>query len=172
MTGLPLHPALVHIPVGLAMVLPLFAIGLAWAIHHRKALPRKAWVVVVGLLAVMMGGALASMQTGDEEGERVERVVAESVIETHEERAEAFTWAVGLVLAVALAALVIPSERVSHALSLGTAAGSLVLVALAFLVGHAGGTIVHGHMVQTALQSPTTGVALAAGGGDSQDDDD
>ena len=32
MTSLPLHPATVHLPLGLAFVIPLLAIGFLWAL--------------------------------------------------------------------------------------------------------------------------------------------
>lgn len=167
MSDLPLHPALVHVPIGLAALLPLLALGLGWAIHHRQALPRKAWIVVVGVLAIMLAGCLASMNTGEDEEDRVESVVPEAVIEEHEERAEAFTWAVGICLAVALGSLVVPSGRLSHVLAAVTILGSLVVAGLSYRVGHAGGTIVHRHMVQPSLQAPGGGPVPAA-----RDDDD
>ena len=40
----PLHPAIVHFPVVLAFLLPIFALGALWAIR-RGARPRRAWAI-------------------------------------------------------------------------------------------------------------------------------
>ena len=48
MAPLPLHPAIVHIPLGLAFVMPLLALGLTWA-TWRAHRPRRAFAVLVAL---------------------------------------------------------------------------------------------------------------------------
>ena len=85
----PLHPAVVHFPVVLAFLLPLFVAGGFWALRRGVA-PRRAWLlptIVAGAIAV---SAWVSVETGEAQDERVERVVSESAIEAHEELAEAF----------------------------------------------------------------------------------
>ena len=95
MSTLPLHPAIVHLPLGLAFVVPLLAIGLLLA-HRRRALPRAAFAILVGAQALLVAGGVVAMQLGDRDAKRVEPVAGEAVVETHEERAEAFVWAVDL----------------------------------------------------------------------------
>jgi len=91
MTYVPLHPALVHLPLGLSIVLPLVAAGMAFALW-RGLVPRRTWGVVVGLQAALVVGALVALKTGEREERRVEPVVGETALERHEEAAEVFLW--------------------------------------------------------------------------------
>ncbi|MDP2389347.1 MAG: hypothetical protein Q8N52_03380, partial [Acidobacteriota bacterium] len=105
MNSLPLHPAIVHFPLGVAMLMPFIAAGFAWALWTRRA-GRSAWIAVVVLQAALLGSSLVAINTGANDEERVERVVQESAIETHEEAAEQFAWASGVTLLLAAVVLV------------------------------------------------------------------
>jgi uncharacterized membrane protein len=177
MGNLPLHPAIVHLPLGLAFVIPLLALGLTFAMW-RGWLPGRTWILLVGLQAVLLGGGLLAMNSGEREEERVERVISESPIEAHEEAAEQFVWATGIVLALAAAGLLLPERRRRHA-ALAVTAGSLVVAALAIRTGHAGGELVYAHGAASAYVDAgpgTAGRALPADltgmnpGGDRDDD--
>ncbi len=52
----PLHPALVHFPIVLMVLLPVSAVVALWAIR-RGAQPTRAWLVAVGLLQSQAGSA-------------------------------------------------------------------------------------------------------------------
>jgi uncharacterized membrane protein len=144
MTSLPLHPAIVHLPLGLAFVIPALAAGFAWALWTGRVRPRGAWVAVIALQAVLLGGGLA-MNTGEREEERVERIVPDTAIERHEEYAEQFVWAVGLTLVAAVLVVAFRKPALVHAMAAVTVVGSLVVVAAAIRVGHAGGQLVYSH---------------------------
>ena len=118
MTSLPLHPAIVHIPLGLAFVMPLLAIGFAWALWTGRV-KMGAWATIVALQAVLLGAGLVAMNTGEHEEDRIERVVPESVIEQHEELAEQFVWATGTTLLLAGLVLLLRKPAVARALSFG-----------------------------------------------------
>jgi uncharacterized membrane protein len=138
----PLHPALVHFPIVLAMLAPLLAGGFFWAIRTGR-LPARAWIAVVALQAVIFGSAWFTAETGEEEEERVERVVREDPIEEHEEAAEWFIWIAAVTLPIAGAGILAGSP--------GTGARALavvgtVIAALAVArVGHTGGELVYKH---------------------------
>lgn len=85
----PLHPALVHLPLGLAAVLPIAALGLALALW-RGWLPARAWVGLVVLQAMLVAGGVVALRTGEADEERVERTVGEASIEAHEHAAQRF----------------------------------------------------------------------------------
>lgn len=148
----PLHPALVHFPIVLALLAPLLAAGFLWAIQSGR-LPARAWLAVVVLQAVIFGSAWVTAETGEEEEERVERVVREDPIEEHEEAAEWFIWIAAVTLPIAGAGVLNGSP--------GTGARVLavvgtVLTALAVArVGHTGGELVYRHGAALAyLEGP------------------
>ncbi|MBI2893838.1 MAG: hypothetical protein HYY06_09820 [Deltaproteobacteria bacterium] len=143
MNELPLHPAIVHVPLGVSAVVPLVAIGIAVAIW-RRGLPRRTWLAVLGLQAVVVATAAIALRSGEEDEERVEERVSEASIEEHEERAQAFTWGAAAVLVVGITASVVRSARASGLLMAAAATGSIVVLGLGLAVGHAGGTLVHG----------------------------
>lgn len=149
MPTLPLHPALVHVPLGLAFALPPIAVGLALAIWRRR-LPRAAFGALAGLQLILVGAGLLAMQLGERDEDVVRRVVSERLIEAHEERAEAFVWAAGAVLAGAVAVLLVPAVA-APALAAVVAAGTLGVAALGIAAGSAGGDLVYRHGAATAF---------------------
>jgi hypothetical protein len=148
MATVPLHSALVHVPLGLAAVLPLVAAGLALALW-RGVLARRTWLVLVALQALLVAGGVAALATGDRDEDRVERVVGEAAVHRHEEAAEAFLWSAAVVLAAAIAVLVLPA-RASAAGTVVVVAGTLVVTALALRAGEAGGELVYRYGAATA----------------------
>lgn len=141
MPTVPLHPALVHVPLGLAFVLPLVAIGLALALW-RGLVPRRAWLVMVVLQAVLVAGAGAALWTGDADEKRVKPLVGERALDAHEDAGAVFLWAAGGVLAVALAGLALP-RRWGAAAAATAAAGTLIVAGLGYRTGKAGGELVY-----------------------------
>src|SRR5574337_1319211 len=115
MTSLLFHPAVVHLPLGLAALMPLLAAGLAIAIW-KGFLPKKVWLVVVMCQALLLAGAVVALRTGEAEEERVEKRIAKRAIEEHEELAEQFVWGAGVTLAISAAGLVLGTGQVPVAL--------------------------------------------------------
>lgn len=105
----PLHPAIVHLPIALAMLVPLFA-GLGLVVIQRGWLPVRVWAVVVLLQVLLVGSAFVALETGEDQEERVERFVAEDPIESHEDAAKRFLAVAGVGL-VAVAAGLLPERR-------------------------------------------------------------
>jgi pimeloyl-ACP methyl ester carboxylesterase len=145
----------VHLPLGLAFVIPALAVGFAWALWKGRVRSRGAWIAVIALQVVLLGGGLVAMNTGEREEDRVERVVPDSAIERHEEYAEQFVWAAGLTLVTALLVPTFRKPAVVHAMAALTVMGTLLVAAAAIRVGHAGGQLVYGH---------NAGAAYAAAG--------
>jgi len=137
---LPLHPVVVHFPIVLAVLLPISAAWALWAIR-KGTTPRRAWSVPAAMAVALAVSALVAVKTGEAQDERVERVVAEQPLESHEEAAEIFlAVSSGLALLVAVG---LAGGRVGGvARGLGTA-GAVGLVALAAYVGHSGGKLVY-----------------------------
>jgi uncharacterized membrane protein len=152
MNALPLHPAIVHLPLGLAILMPLFAAGVAWALWTGRV-GHRGWMVVVALQALLLGAALVAIKTGGAEEDRVERVVQESVLHRHEELAEQFAWAAGATLGLAALVLVLRRPVAERATSVAVVAATLVVAGLGLRVGHAGGELVYVHGAASAYTS-------------------
>ncbi|MFQ5514045.1 MAG: DUF2231 domain-containing protein [Myxococcota bacterium] len=146
----PLHPAVVHFPIVLALLLPLAsALGLLTIRRGRRT--AHAWAGVVVLQAALALTCWLALETGEHEEETVERVVAERHIEAHEEAAEGFATlaAAGCVVALLglLAGILGSTARIAH---LGL---SLVLLAGGVRVGHLGGELVYRYGAAAAYVS-------------------
>lgn len=151
MSSLPLHPALVHVPLGLAFVLPLLAPLVAWAVATGR-LPGRAWLLIVLLQATLLGGGLLARWAGEQDEERVEAVVGEAPLARHEAAADAFLWGTAGALALALAAAAMRGGPAQTA-RVGTVAAAVVVAVLGLRVGHAGGELVYRHGA-AAVHSP------------------
>jgi hypothetical protein len=167
MPPLPLHPAVVHVPLGIAVILPLVAAALAVAVW-RGRLPRSALAVIVGLQLVVVAGGFIAMRLGHGDERQAALVAPRDAIHEHEEAGEAFVWVSLGVLAVAFAAMAVPARLAPKVAAL-TTAGALVAAGLALNAGRLGGELVfrHGAAVK-AIGAP--GGAVPASG--QKDDDD
>jgi uncharacterized membrane protein len=167
----PLHPAVVHFPIVLAVLMPAIGLAAAWAIHAGR-LRAVAWVAVVAVQLMLVGSGWLAAETGEHEEERVERVIAESPIEAHEEAAERFLILAALTLPLAAVGMLArPFGAAARGL---TVAASLGVAAAVVGVGHSGGELVYEH---GAAQAYTQPAASAPGPGwtdrdDDHDDDD
>ena len=144
MDSLLFHPKLVHLPIALAVLMPLVAGGLALA-WWRKWLPWRGWLVAVALQVVLLGSSVLALRTGDAQADRVESVVPESFIDQHEDAAEVFTWATAGVLALMLGAALLRSRKIAVPLAAVATAGTLAVTGLGYRVGEAGGRLVYQH---------------------------
>lgn len=138
----PLHPAVVHFPVALAVLAPLAGLAAFGAIRAGW-LPSRVWLAVVLLHGLLAGSAWLAIETGEEQEERVERVVRERFIEAHEEAAERFLAVVGLAFVVSGAGLLRGrAGGIGRAVTVVAGAAAL---ATAVSVGHSGGELVYKH---------------------------
>ncbi|MCA9604231.1 MAG: hypothetical protein KC619_01465 [Myxococcales bacterium] len=160
MESLLFHPKVVHVPIALAVLMPLIAGGLALA-WWREWLPRRAWLVAAALQAVMLLGGFASLRTGEAEEERVEEVVPERAIHEHEEAAEVFVGGSLVVLLVMLAAAFVPKEKVALGLAAASVVGAVAVLGLGYRVGEAGGALVYRHDAARAYAGTTAGPPAA-----------
>lgn len=160
MGSVPLHPALVHIPLGLAIAIPLVAFGIVLA-TWKSGFSKKAWTLVVGLQAVLLLGGIVAQRTGSAEEDKVERVVAEGAIGAHEEAAEGFLVGAGVALLLSGLVLVAPA-RLARAGTVTAAIATLAVAGLGVRVGKAGGELVYRHGAASAYT--TTGGRTVQGG--------
>lgn len=168
----PLHPAIVHLPIALSILLPFFAVGALVAIR-RGARPLKAWGITTALFAALTLSSWVAVETGEQQTERVEQVIAEAPIETHEEAAEAFLlFSLGV---LGVAAIGLTSGKIGTVARVAGTAGALALVAAGYQVGHTGGKLVYQYGAAAAYTDGNTVVRAGEVAGEvvgAKDDDD
>ncbi|MAD61205.1 MAG: hypothetical protein CMH49_06820 [Myxococcales bacterium] len=138
----PLHPKIVHIPLALAVILPMLnmTLILSW---WRQWLPRRVWLISACLHAVMTFGSLVAMQTGESDLDVVEKVVNKSKITEHEEAAELFLWANVMTMLLALVAAIAENEKQGLQFAIICTVLSAVGAFLAIEAGDYGGKLVY-----------------------------
>ena len=166
----PLHPAVVHFPIVLAVLLPFIA-GAGLYATLRLGANRALWAPAVVFSLLLSGSAWLALETGQDQEEVVEDVVSESLIGGHEEAAE------GLLAGSAVLAVVILAGLAPGLLGKGARYAAvpvaLVVLALGFRVGKSGGELVYTHGAATAyVQGVGDGGAGPSSAHRSGDDDD
>lgn len=167
-----LHPLVVHLPVALAAVSPVFLL-FAFVSSRRDTWARAAAV----LLLIAAAGAVAATVTGEAAEDAAERVAgAAATLDLHEDRAELVEiWFGGL--AVAYAAFLFLARgapirwwRIGQGIALAAALVGALLVAR---TAHEGGRLVHQFGVHAPLaDAAASGTALPARGAHHDDDVD
>lgn len=168
----PLHPAIVHFPIALSVIVPLM-IAISLILMRKGKSVTTAWIPVFALVAMMFVGALVSENTGEKEEEKVEQVVPENAIHDHEEKAELFTILAGVLFALSIAGFF--PKKWGHSARFLTAAMSLVVVFFAYQTGETGGDLIYEHGAASAYVGPGSASGIDSVGNDStsseQDDD-
>lgn len=145
---MPLHPLVVHFPIVLAVLIP-FAMIIAALMSKNSENPKTLWTAVVVLSVLLSTTAFISMQLGEQDEEVVEKVVAETAIENHEEWGEKFAWATLAPLFIS-GLLVIKNNSFLKAAAI---ASSLLVLGLGVQTGHTGGELVYKHNAAQAYVS-------------------
>lgn len=164
----PLHPAVIHFPLVFAFLLPVATIVALWLISRGQPAART-WRPAVIACAVLALSAWAAVQTGEAQEERVEHVVPDSALSTHESNAELFL-AASAALFVVTALGLVPglAGRVARPLSV---AGSVALVIVAVRLGDSGGKLVYTHGAAAAYTASSDAGRAAPEGTRSDDDE-
>jgi len=157
----PLHPAIVHLPIALTLLVPVFAVGALWAIH-KGSRPWKAWGITTALFAALTLSAWAAVETGEQADERVESVVAEAPISTHEAAAELFLVLSAATLAVSVIGL--RTGRLGSGARMAGTLGAVALVVAGWRVGHSGGALVYQHGAANAYIGSAASTRTAQAG--------
>ena len=147
------HPKMVHLPMALAVVLPLVSVVVLFA-WRRGVFQKSTCAIVVLLQGLLVVGAVSAVRSGEAEEERVEDIVGESLVESHEDAAKAFTGASVIVFLVMAAALFLNSERRSQGLALLSCLGTLAVLGLGIRAGQRGGELVYKHGAASAYTQP------------------
>lgn len=159
MFDLPLHPLMAHFPIVLGIILPFAGLFFWWAIK-RDILPGKFWAVVVAIALVYSLSAWVASEFGEEDEEKVEKVVSEEIIEEHEEAGERLTWIAGGLLLFSFAGLVFKKSDHARMALVVVSAAAIIPLAQA---GHSGGELVYRYGASVAHLPAETKTAIQAG---------
>lgn len=147
----PLHPAVVHFPLVLAMLLPLFVAGSLWVIRGGVD-PVRGWALPVALAAALAGSAWLAVETGEAEEDAVERAVPEEALHEHEEAGERLLLLSAALLVLAGGGLL--RGPVGTGARYATALGTLVVAVAAVDTGEAGASLVYRHGAASVYVTP------------------
>jgi uncharacterized membrane protein len=139
---LPLHPKAVHIPIALCILLPAVIMGVIVA---RKLgwLDASAWLLVAGLQFGLFASSIIALQSGKDDGAKVEGYASEVALDTHRNRAYTFVYVAAAQMLCGAAVFVMrrrKSEMIFGIVSLAMASGSAYA---GYKVGDAGGRLVY-----------------------------
>ena len=143
----PLHPAIVHMPMALTILVPVFAVGALIAVQ-RGARSLRTWGVATAMFAALSLSAWASIETGEDQEDKVKPVVPKTAFKAHEEAADQFLWLSVGVLGIAAVGLL--AGRVGTGARVLATVGSGVLLVAGYNVGHSGGKLVYQHGAASA----------------------
>ncbi len=139
----PWHPALVHFPVVLSLLVPpvilLIAIGI-----RAKLFPKTVWWVAVAFQSITFTSGIVAFQTGEDDERRMITNVPIALVHEHEEKASVFLWISGIGLATGIAGALLTgtARTVFLVLSLVLHTAGVVPVIQA---GKTGGQLVYVH---------------------------
>jgi uncharacterized membrane protein len=170
----PIHPSIVHFPIVFSVLLPLMALG-AFLAARRGTPIRTVWLGVVGGAALLAGSSWLAVETGEQQEERVEDVISEAPLDTHQDRATFFLYLAAGTLVLSGAGLA--RGKVGRAGRVAGTVAALALLPAGYLVGHSGGELVYKYGAAQAYTSgaPASTESRRSGDGDranGQDRDD
>ena len=153
MEGIPTHPVVVHLPLALAVLLPLGTASVGWAVWKGK-LPERAWAGIVIAHFVLAASAGAASLLGESDARRIQTRVEASHVEEHE--GEGHRLLIGAVIAFGLAVggLVLRDVKHRRTAIAATIAAGLACAVLAIIAGRGGAELVYKRGAAAAWSEP------------------
>jgi hypothetical protein len=122
--------------MALAVLLPVLSVVALVAVH-RGVRPLRTWGVAAAMFAAHALSAWVSTETGEDQGDAVENVVADAALDVHEDAAEQFLWLSVAMMGVAGVGLL--AKRAGSAARVLATVGAAGLLVAGYRVGHSGG---------------------------------
>lgn len=151
---MPLHPAVVHIPIAIGLLIPFLALVIFIGIK-KEFFTSKTWVLVVLLQMIVVVSSVVALRTGENEEHTVEKVINEEIIEKHEDLGKKVPIASGVILIVTILGL-IKNQKFATAAQIASLLGMLGTAVLVYQAGHSGGELVYKHNAASAYQQQKT----------------
>lgn len=142
-----LHPAIVHLPLGVAVVLPalcLIALWLHFRRHEESAVFARFWVALVACLLAASAGALLAHETGEAGEHALEKFIEKAAIGRHEAFSKVFAGLLYAASAVGVLVFFLRGRVKGLGILLVSALCTAALVA-GILTGNEGGKLVYEH---------------------------
>jgi len=157
----PIHPLVVHFPIVLSVALPISALWALWTIS-RGTPHRRAWFIPVMFAGLLTASSYLALETGESQEDRIEAVVGDKPLHTHEEAAEVFLF-LSAGAAILMAAGLLGGAPGKGTRILGTLTTAVLLMAGA-RVGASGGKLVYEHGAAQAYVADPTPASLGSTG--------
>lgn len=151
--ALPLHPIVVHLPLALAILLPIASGALGYAIWKRRA-PERGWAFLIAAHFALLASSGAAMLLGEADARRIQTRVDAADIEEHEGEGQRLVLGAGVAFVLALAGLLAGSPKQRRWAMAATFAAGLLCAALAIAAGHGGAVLVYRHGAAAAFCEP------------------
>lgn len=157
-----LHPAIVHLPLGIAIVLPVLALLGLWLHYKRRdesAVFARFWVALMVCLIAASVGAYLAHETGEAGEHAIGKSLPEGTIELHEKYSKIFSALLYAATVVGALVFFLRGKLKGYAVLIVTALCSAALFA-GILTGNAGGDLVYKHKAANYL-NPESGAKPA-----------
>jgi uncharacterized membrane protein len=153
---LPLHPSVVHVPLGLALLLPAVVAWCTWRAFRDDA-AKPLWGMVAFLQLVVALAAFVALSLGEKDAEAVVKIVGRDAMSAHEASGKQFAW--GALAAFAVTSMLLGvSGRGLRNVAIVALVASLLSAGLALRAGSTGGRLVYVHGAADAHVEPAGAV--------------
>lgn len=151
---LPWHPVVVHLPLALAVLVPVLVAVVLFGIL-KCSWPRSTWYAVVLFCAMGAGSGFMALETGEDVEDPVEEVVSKDLIHEHEGAAEWFARGLWILFFASLLPVALRKKPATWPYY-PTFILALWVLAMGIRTGHTGGSLVYKHNAASALQPKTS----------------
>lgn len=139
----PLHPFLAHIPLVLALFMPLILWVIIFLIAKKKISTQSWWVAVTIQLLIVIFAYIA-LSSGENEEDLVAQFVSKRFIGKHENIAEVFS-GLSVILLGVMIVINFVQEKIAKNLRIIAAVFSIVPLAFGLYTGRLGGQIAYAY---------------------------
>lgn len=140
---MPLHPMMVHLPLGLALILPVIILTFMILIRLKK-ISDSMWIMIMSLQAFLVAIGHLTIATGENEEDLVRTIIDRKIVSMHELDAEMFVGSVVIGLVISVMGY-FANKKYQFKSQVAVLAISIITILLAVNVGRSGAALVYKH---------------------------